>query len=206
LGRFPVAAALTRWDTRGVGFPGRRTLSIAAALALAAALLPAFAQAGSSVVSIGGGIPGRILGKLHTDGTLTVGQQETLRINKLPGKFRLAAYVEPPPPTTAGPTPCNDFEHFAFCVPQPLFRVPGTPRFHSSRKGRGTLTFVMPPGNEFISFSDPLQSHPVYFTNGQTVEIDVQTTLKHRNRRGDRVSVTFPVASDKAVVEVPPSS
>jgi hypothetical protein len=170
-------------------------------------MLPAAALAGSSaVVDVGTSIPGNVHGKLHTDGTLTVGQQETISITKLPGKFRLAAFVEPPQPTTAGPSPCLDFENFAFCVPQPLFRVPGTPRFHSSRKGRGTLTFVMPPGNEFISFSDPLQSHPVYFTNGQTVEIDVDTTVKHRDRRGHRVGVTFPVGLVRAVVEVPPSS
>ncbi len=142
----------------------------------------------------------KIKGKVHTDGTLTVGQQETISVTGLPGKHRLAGYISPPPTATT----CFDFEVDGYCFPQPLFRVAGTPTFKSSRKGRARLRFVTPPAYEFINFSDPIQSHPIYLVNGQTVHVEVETTLKRRLRNGT-YSVTGPVASAIAVVEVPPA-
>lgn len=142
----------------------------------------------------------KVKGKIRTDGTLTVGQQETIALKGLPGKYRLAAYIEPPPSAST----CFDFDLDGYCFPQPLFRVSGTPRFRSSRKGRATLTFVMPPAYEFVSFGDPLQSHPVYLVNGQTVHVDVETTIKRRV--GNSVyAVSGSVAKAIAVVEVPPA-
>ena len=128
-------------------------------------------------------------GKIHTDGTLTVGQQETISVTGLPGKYRLAGYISPAPTANS----CFDFDIDAYCFPPPLFRVAGTPRFKSSRKGRATLTFVMPPGYELVSFEDPLKSHPIYLVNGQTVHVEVDTTLKRRVRNGV-FSVTGPIA------------
>jgi hypothetical protein len=142
----------------------------------------------------------KIHGKVHTDGMLTVGQQETISITKLPGKYRLAAYISPPPTATT----CFDFDVDGYCFPQPLFRVAGTPRFKSSGKGRARLTFVMPPGYEFVNFADPLGSHPIYLVNNQTVHVDVETTVKRRVRNGV-YSVTGTIASAIAVVEVPPA-
>jgi hypothetical protein len=140
----------------------------------------------------------KIHGKVHTDGTLTVGQQETISVTGLPGKHRLSAFISPPPTAST----CFDFETDGFCAPQPLFRVPGTPRLRSSRKGRGTLTFVMPPAYEFMDFGNPLNSHPIVLVNGQTVHVDIETTVKLRVRNGS-YAVTGPVADAIAVVEVP---
>jgi hypothetical protein len=142
----------------------------------------------------------KIHGKVHTDGTLTVGQQETISVTRLGGKHRLAAYISPPPTATI----CFDFDVDGYCFPQPLFRVAGTPAFKSSRKGRARLTFVMPPGYEFINFANPLASHPVDLVNNQTVHVDVDTTVKRRIRNAT-YSLTGTVASAIAVVEVPPT-
>jgi hypothetical protein len=145
--------------------------------------------------------PGKIHGKLHTDGTLTVGQPETLTITKLPGKFTLNADVQPPPTASE----CFNFNIDAFCEAEPLFAVgTGRTRFKSSRKGRATFTFTMPPGYEFTNFKDPLQSHPVYFVNGQTAHIEVDVTYVAR-RRGRLAEIISPADTVSAVVEVPPA-
>jgi hypothetical protein len=182
-----------------VGLLGRRLRAIVATGALLALAVSLASRAdAASVVSGYAGVPDHVKGRLHTDGTLTIGGTETLSVTGLPGKFRLAALVEPAGETTD----CFDFNE-GFCLPQPLFHVAGTPRFHSSRKGRAALTFVMPPGVEFVNFANPLQSHPVNFVNGDRVLVYVQTTIRHRDRRGGAVSVSFPVAAAHVVVEVP---
>jgi hypothetical protein len=158
-----------------------------------------------SVVSITGG-GGGIHGRLHTDGLLTVGQQETITVNKLPGKFRLQAVMSPPPTATDACFQFTKHGIIGFCVPEPLFRVPGAPPFRSSTKGRASLTFTTPPAYEFLNFRDPLQSHPIYLIDGQTVHVDVLTVTKHRNRRGVLIIAEFAVASTIVRVEVPPSS
>ena len=59
----------------------------------------------------------------------------------------------------------------------------------------------MPGAVLFENFKDPLQSHPVPFTNGEKVDVDIEGTKKLRNG-----SATGPVASTTAVVQVPPTS
>jgi len=158
------------------------------------------AEAGSGISSStvsGDSVFGK--GIVRTDGTLTVGGQETLYVRRVPTKpkLRLSAEVYPP---IVSPGECLKFPD-GFCVPQPLFRVPGTPRLRVSHKGRGQLTFVTPPGVEFEDFSNPLADHPVPFTNGENIEVDILGTFK-RNRNS---TVEGPVASTRAVVEVPPT-
>ena len=135
--------------------------------------------------------------KVRTDGTLTVGQQETLFVKGIPAKpkMRLSADISPPPTATN----CFDFKADAFCVPQPLFRVPGTPPLRRSKQGRASLTFVMPPAYELFNFSNPIESHAVTLINGQTVHVEIYGTW----RRGN---TTFEagLADAIAVVEVPP--
>ena len=144
--------------------------------------------------------PGKVHGKARTDGTLTVGQQETLTVTKLPGKFKLSASVSPP---SAAADTCFSFKVPAVCEPEPLFRAPGTPRFRSSKKGRATLTFVMPPGYEYTNFKDPLQSHPIYFVDGQAVHVEVDVTYREV-RKGKLAQITSEADDVIAVVEVPP--
>jgi hypothetical protein len=178
----------------------RKASAIAFGALFLAIGLPAVATAAGSINSStvvgGGGIFDS--GIVRTDGTLTVGGQETLYVKRIPTKpkLRLAASVYPP---AVSPGPCVQFPS-GFCVPQPLFRAPGTPRLRVSHKGRGRLTFVMPPGVEFENFSNPLQDHLVPFTNGEKVEVDIEGTFK-RNRHS---TVGGPIADTEAVVEVPP--
>jgi hypothetical protein len=160
------------------------------------------AQAGAAQPSISiFEYPGKVHGKIHTDGTFTVGQQETLTVTGLPGKYRLRAYVFAP----SGAREC--FQEEIFCEAEPLFRVPGTPRFRSSKKGRASLTFVTPPGYQVSNFKDPLQSHPVYFINGQAIDIEVDVTYRER-RHGRLAEITSVADTAVAVAEVPapPSS
>lgn len=133
--------------------------------------------------------------QVRTDGTLTVGQQETLYVTRVPRrpKMRIAAYISAPP------TASNCFASFdAYCAPEPLYTVPGTPRLKASKKGRATLTFVMPPAYEFLDLDDPLRSHAVTLINGQTVHVDMEGTM----RRGN-TTFTADVGHAIAVVEVP---
>jgi hypothetical protein len=177
---------------------GRRAVAIAAGCiaALLVAAVPAQAGPFPDFPPIPRGA------KVSTDGTLTVGQQETLYATHVPRKpkMRLNAAISPPPTASD----CFDFSVDAYCLPQPLFRVPGTPRLHRSHKGRGSLTFVMPPAYEYINFADPIQSHPVTLVNGQTVHVDLEGTWRKGN-----TTWTAPIADSIAVVEVrppPPSS
>ena len=192
-----IARGAAGCHSRDVGLPGRRARVIAAVSVAASLLAAGHAQAGRPSISIFE-FPGKIHGKIHTDGTLTVGQQETLTVTKLPGKFRLQGFVSPPPTATE----CQQF-NAVFCESEPLFRIPGTPRFRSSKKGRAALTFVMPPGYQVTNFKDPLKSHPVYFINGQTAHIDVFVTYRER-RHGRLAEITSVADSAIAVVEVPP--
>jgi hypothetical protein len=155
---------------------------------------------GDVPVGVGGGSGDSPFGKakVRTDGTLTIGQQETLFVKRIPRKpkLRLAASVSPPYDATPE---CFQF-NAGFCLPEPLFGVPGTPRMRASSKGRASLTFVMPGAVLFENFNDPIQSHPVSFTNGEAVEVEIEGTFKVRHG-----SVTGPLADTRAVAEVPSS-
>ena len=136
--------------------------------------------------------------KVRTDGTLTVGQQETLLVKGIPRKPKLrnlSAFISPPDSAS------NCFVSFhARCYPQPLFPVAGTQRLKASKKGRASLTFVMPPAYEFIDLTDPLKSHPVTLIDGQAVHAEIEGT-----QRSDGIRFTAPIGRAIAVVEVPPA-
>jgi hypothetical protein len=180
-----------------VGLLGRRTRLFAAFGAAAVALLCAATPVQAGVFSDLEKELHKIHGKVHTDGTLTVGAQETVTVTGLPGKYRLQGFVSAPP------TAQECFQSFwSYCEPEPLFRAPGTPKFRSSKKGRARLTSVVPPGYQVDNFKDPLKSHPTYFVNGQTVHVEVYTTVT-RKRGNTSFSVTGPIGKAIAVVEVP---
>jgi hypothetical protein len=135
--------------------------------------------------------------KVRTDGTLTVGRQETLTVKAIPRKpkMRLSAYISPPDSATGCFESLN-----AYCVPQPLFPVTGSRRLKRSKKGRASLTFVMPPGYEFQNDKDPLRSHPINLINGQAIHVDIEGAQRRKN-----FTFIAPIGHTIAVVEVPPA-
>ena len=112
---------------------------------------------------------------LISDGLLTVGAPETLRVIHVHRKphRRLKAYIYPPPTATICNQESFDLALFSLCLPQPLHPAPGTRPLKANKKNRGSLTFVMPAAYEYIDPYDPTQSHPVTLVDGQTVELDV---------------------------------
>jgi hypothetical protein len=139
-----------------------------------------------------------------TDGTLTVGAQETLRVNHVPRRphRRLKAFIFPPPTATICNTESFDLGFFSACLPEPLHPVPGTRRLKANKKNRASLTFVMPPAYEYIDFYDPVQSHPIFLVDGQTVSVDIDITY----RPTPRSIVGGTLASASVVVQVPTPS
>ena len=133
-------------------------------------------------------------GKMHTDGVLTVGGQETVALRSLPPKMSFEIQIRPSQP--AGD--CFDISKPGLCLPEPAYPAPGTPKFKTSGKGRAIITFVMPSGNLFLDLRDPLQSHPVPFANGEGVRVDALGIKFTRPLRLGK-------ASASAAVEVPPT-
>ena len=141
---------------------------------------------------------------LRTDGLLTVGQQETLTVKGAPPRATLQATAEPSVTTT---TQCFNFKTFDECLPEPLFSVfTGSSRFKASGKGRASLTFVMPPGFEFIDSRDPLKSHPVFYTDGERVPIGVSHYVEKHDRRGFSISISSLGFTTATVQVLPPPS
>jgi hypothetical protein len=162
--------------------------------------VPAAASAGTGYAPFFG--PGKFpRPKVRTDGLLTVGGQETLTMSHIPHRPRLKLTPHVVPPIAA--TICDsDSEGLFFlgpCLPQPLYPVPGTPRLKRNKKGRGSLTFVMPAAYEFIDSYDPTQSHPIYLIDGQSIGVEVDVTW--RLHPGSFITV---FAETSAVVQVPP--
>jgi hypothetical protein len=183
-------------------FSGRKGVALIAGCAASLALASsAVAKEGSS--SVTGYAPITPHGfhaiKIRTDGTLTVGGQETLSVTRAPSRAKLKAYISPPPSATA----CfPDTFAFAGCFPEPLYGPAGRIRFKASRKGHATLTFTMPAAYEYLDLDDPLRSHPVYLVNGQTVHVDI-TTLTVEKKPHVKTTFEQDLGSAIAIVEVP---
>jgi hypothetical protein len=168
---------------------------------LASLIVAPIAQAapGSSPNPFG---PGKFArGTVRTDGTLTVGQRETALIKAPPGtKFK--AEIDPPP--TAPVCSQFDFKHFAFCAPQPVFPVAGSSRFRTTRKGRASITFVMPPAYEYLDLDNPIQSRAIPLIDGQSIGFGVSSIrVIHRPHSTDTFEA--PLARTTAVVQVLPA-
>jgi hypothetical protein len=176
-------------------------LPAAAAMVCASLIVAAVAQAASGPSSNPFG-PGQFKkGKVKTDGTLTVGQQETALVKAAPGtKFK--AEIDPP----RGAPICNqfDFKHFAFCSPQPVFPVAGSPRFRTNRKGRASITFVMPPAYEYLDLDNPIQSRPITLIDGQSIGFGVNG-IRVIKKPNETDTFEFGLASTSAIVQVLPT-
>jgi hypothetical protein len=184
-----------RFTGRGVG--------LVCAIALAGLLVaPAAASAGSGYAPLSKRF---VRAKVRTDGLLTVGGQETLTVSHVPRARheRLKASISAPitaqncfvePPIEFGFL-------FSSCLPEPLYPAPGTSALKRNKKGRGSLTFIMPAAYEFIDFHDPTQSHPVYLVDNQTISVDITLV----SRPDPHSTSAESLASTSAVVQVPPS-
>lgn len=113
-------------------------------------------------------------------------------------RLKLTPSIIPPPTASICNEDSGGFFFLGPCLPQPLYPVPGTRHLKASKKGRGSLTFVMPAAYEFIDRHDPTQSHPIYLVDNQTIGVEVDVTW--RVRPGSFVT-TF--ADTSAVVQVP---
>ncbi len=163
---------------------------------------PAAASAGTGYAPLAGrGKPIRT--KVRTDGLLTVGGQETITLKGVPPRphERLRASITPPiTAQNCFAEPPIEFGFFSACLPQPLHPVAGTPALKRNKKGRASMTFVMPAAYEYIDFNDPTQSHPVYLVDNQTVAVEIVLVF----RPGPRSVEADSLAYTSAVVEVPP--
>ena len=76
---------------------------------------------------------------LISDGLLTVGAPETLRVIHVHRKphRRLKAYIYPPPTATICNQESFDLALFSLCLPQPLHPAPGTRPLKAIRRTGG---------------------------------------------------------------------
>ena len=106
--------------------------------------------------------------RVASDGFVTPGQPQTVTVSDLPAKTRFRMAIEPPPTTLQ----CGQFY---FCDLAPVTPAPGSPPFRTTKKGKATVTFVMPlTYNIATDPFDPATRRPVGFMNGQRVHINVQ--------------------------------
>jgi len=135
-------------------------------------------------------------GKLRSDGVLTVGQPETVRIAGLPPKRKVRMSV------SANDDRCQSFK-VGYCVPEPARRAAGTKRFRTSGKGRAALTFVVPSSYFFIKFKDPTKPQRLPFVNGEPLLVDA--TVDTAVRRHGESRHLIAIALGRAVAEVLPA-
>ncbi len=128
--------------------------------------------------------------RIRTDGVLTVGQPETVRVAKMPPKIRFDITIAP----AMGAAGCDLEENP--CEAN-VGSAPGTPAFRTSGKGRAQVTFVVPATYNVVSLKQPFGSQPASFVNGQSVGVGaVAFRTRHHN-------TTIALASASAVIEVP---
>ncbi len=131
--------------------------------------------------------------RVVSDGIVTPGQLETISISRMAPKAPIRVFVEAPPITLQ----CGELY---FCDPAPTSPAPGTPPYRANRKGKATLTFVM-PDTYFLETDpfDPKVQQPVTFANQQRIHIDVEGISTIKRVRRD----SFGFA--RAIVQLPPS-
>jgi hypothetical protein len=106
--------------------------------------------------------------RVGSDGFLTPGRAETVTVFKMPAKTQFKLAIEPPPTTMQ----CGQLY---FCDLAPAPPATGSPPFRTDKKGRATVTFVMPTTYNIATDPfDPSTRRPVTWANGQRVHINVQ--------------------------------
>jgi hypothetical protein len=160
---------------------------VASLAGLACALIPA-------ATGIAATAPNGLSAKGHTkfiflktrvvsDGSVTPGRPETISVSRLAPKANVRVFIEAPPTTIQ----CGELY---FCDPAPTTPAPGSPPYRSDKKGRATLTFVMPDTYYLeIDPFNPQARQPVKFADQQRVHIDVESASK--TKRVKRQSFGF---------------
>jgi hypothetical protein len=154
---------------------GRDRKLIGAVIVLGCVLVAAFAAAPGA--SAGRLTPVFVKGRVKSDGFVTPGQLETVAVSRMPRRTKLRVFVEPPPTTPQ----CGELY---FCDSVRTFAPPGTPRYRSSGKGRALISFVM-PASYFIESNPfkPTDRREVTFAEGQSVHIDVESSVRRKGKR-----------------------
>lgn len=167
---------------------GRKGLALVAAAVLVLAGM--LAVAGTADAK---GQKKRFLKSLvFSDGTMSVGKEETISVIHMPPGAPLKVLIEPvsiTPQCGNGPS---------FCDPELAFPPPGGPPFVADANGNATLTFVMPTTFLLEDVFNPANSKRANFVNGQPIHIDVIGKRKIRGIK--RVGFGF----GRASVEGPP--
>jgi hypothetical protein len=182
-----------------MGLLGRRGSATAVLLLMLTACLTASGLLATSATAKPDTV--HIVGKMRTDGVLTVHQLETVTLKGMPPRLNLNVVIAPPDDLNS----CYDILP-GTCFPTPLYPAPSTVPFRTSGKGRATLTFVMPdsyrfkPGTSLPEF----QTDHRPFWNGQVIYLRARGVGNQR-RKGIRTIVRGK-ATGRAVVEVPPAS
>lgn len=132
-----------------------------------------------------------VTGRVHDDGTLTVGQTETILLSKMLPKTKFEVLVAP----TVDTPGCGDKHP---CISEAIAPAPGTPPFRTNGKGRASATFVVPATYEIQSLKPPFATQPASFVNGQSVAVGAfQIQRRHKQfKLGTAVEI--------ALVEVTP--
>jgi hypothetical protein len=142
---------------------GRRSLALVAAAALVLAGMLAVAGTAEA-----GNFKKRFLKSLvFSDGTMTVGKEETISVLHMPPGAPMKVLIEPVSITPQ----CGNGPYF--CDPELAFPPAGGPPFIADANGSAILTFVMPTSFLLEDVFNPANSKRANFVQGQPIHIDV---------------------------------
>jgi hypothetical protein len=176
---------------------GRRqaTLILAAVVALSLAATGNASTSGGAPETPKKKLPIQILkGRVVSDGTLSVGQQEWIAVKGMPPRTKLRVAVEPLASTPQCSTPpwlCD----LVWVRP-----APDSAPFRTSGKGRALISFITPTTFTLENFFRPKESHQEPFVDGQRVHVDVIGAKQRPHRKRREVGL----ASGRAGIDGPP--
>lgn len=133
----------------------------------------------------------RVKGKALAFGTFTPGQVESIAVKGMPKKGKVQALMG----LAGAPGGCSGV---FVCLPVQLRRAAGTPRFHTTGRGRALISFVMPTHYQRFridNLNSPNES--VAFVNGQRLLIEIDGISSHREKQ------TFGIAVARTTVQIP---
>ncbi len=133
----------------------------------------------------------RVKGKALAIGTFTPGQVEQIAVTGMPKRGKVRGLLG----FAGAPGGCSGV---FVCLPGLLQRAAGTPRFHTTARGRALISFVMPTHYQRFRIDDlnsPTES--VAFVNGQRLLVEIDGISSHREKQ------TFGIALARTTVQIP---